>query len=298
MTGRRRRAAALAAFLAVAAVVYLVFSIARVSIPPPAEQLFGEASGAPGSVLQVYIDVLSFDPMRDTLEAQVHFATAAGRWGSHVADAADRDMAVLFADGDVERRIVLRRGEPMQPRSGTVAIRRGAIDAYPFDRYAADLRLEAYDGLEPDRAVPMRLRVIVWSRLPAWDVRFTRVERTPGAAGIDLDIRVRRPYQSRFFAVTLYAAMALMGGAGLTIGSLIFLGLRRLDTTFAAVLSAMIFSLPALRNILPGAPPLGVRADSLVFLWAQLAVVIGLTLIVITWARGGDRPDDRPGERP
>ena len=36
----------------------------------------------------------------------------------------------------------------------------------------------------------------------------------------------------------------------------------------------------------------GVRADSLVVLWAELTVVIGLTLIVITWAWGeelGDR---------
>ena len=56
----------------------------------------------------------------------------------------------------------------------------------------------------------------------------------------------------------------------------------------AAVLSAMTFSLPALRNVLPGAPPLGIRADSLVFLWAEVAVVVGLTLVVITWARHGE----------
>ena len=58
--------------------------------------------------------------------------------------------------------------------------------------------------------------------------------------------------------MTLYTAMALMGCAGIAIGGLTFLRIRRLDTTLAAVLSAMTFSLPALRNIMPGTPPLGV----------------------------------------
>jgi hypothetical protein len=49
----------------------------------------------------------------------------------------------------------------------------------------------------------------------------------------------------------------------------------------------MVFSLPALRNVMPGGPPLGVRADSLVFLWSELAVVTGLALVVATWARRG-----------
>ena len=83
--------------------------------------------------------------------------------------------------------------------------------------------------------------------------------------------------------------MTLMGCIGALVGSLLFLEVRSLDLTLAAVLSAMIFSLPALRNLMPGSPPLGVHADSLIFLWAELAVVIGLVLVVITWARRGQR---------
>ena len=48
-------------------------------------------------------------------------------------------------------------------------------------------------------------------------------------------------------------------------------------------LAAMVFSIPALRGIMPGAPPLGVDADILVLVWVQLAVVLGLTLFVVTW---------------
>jgi hypothetical protein len=51
----------------------------------------------------------------------------------------------------------------------------------------------------------------------------------------------------------------------------------------------MIFSIPALRGIMPGAPPLGIHADALIFVWVQLAVIIGLTLFVVTWVRGSAR---------
>jgi hypothetical protein len=130
------------------------------------------------------------------------------------------------------------------------------------------------------------LRVVVWDRLANWDIEMVQAEKPLMPAGIDLKIDVRRPDQIRFFAVTLYIAMGLMGCMGIAIGVLLSLGVRRMDTTLAAVLSAMVFALPSMRNILPGAPPLGVRADSIVFLWAEVAVVIGLVLVVTAWGRG------------
>lgn len=79
-------------------------------------------------------------------------------------------------------------------------------------------------------------------------------------------------------------------GAVLTISSLVFLGGRRIEVTLIGALGAMIFALPALRNALPGAPPLGVRADILIFFWAELGAVIALCLFISAWARQGSRP--------
>ena len=58
----------------------------------------------------------------------------------------------------------------------------------------------------------------------------------------------------------------------------------------AGWLVAMVLALPFLRNALPGAPPLGVLADLFVFLWAEIAAVIALGLVVIMWARRGPSP--------
>jgi Domain of unknown function (DUF4436) len=79
-------------------------------------------------------------------------------------------------------------------------------------------------------------------------------------------------------------------GAVPTISSLVFLGVRRIEVTLVGVLGAMIFALPALRNALPGARPLGVRADILIFFWAELGAVIALCLFISAWARQGSLP--------
>lgn len=50
-------------------------------------------------------------------------------------------------------------------------------------------------------------------------------------------------------------------------------------------LGGMLFALPAMRYAMPGAPPLGVRADLLVFLWAELAVTLALLLFLVMWAQ-------------
>jgi hypothetical protein len=101
--------------------------------------------------------------------------------------------------------------------------------------------------------------------------------------GVGLNIHVRRPTSFIVMAFAFYAAMALIGLSGLTIGTLVFLGVRPLQPPITGALAAMVFSIPALRGIMPGAPPLGVHADALVLVWVQLAVILGLTLFVVTW---------------
>jgi uncharacterized membrane protein YkgB len=84
--------------------------------------------------------------------------------------------------------------------------------------------------------------------------------------------------------------MVVLGCTALTIGILAFMGVRRPDAPFVGALGAIVFALPTLRSALPGTPPLGVRADMLVFLWTEIAGVIAVALFVSTWARHGPRP--------
>jgi hypothetical protein len=78
----------------------------------------------------------------------------------------------------------------------------------------------------------------------------------------------------------MYGAMFVVMLCALIIGSLVFVGIRRLDVPLIGALGAFIFALPALRSALPGAPPLGIRADIFIFFWAELGAVIALCLFI------------------
>jgi hypothetical protein len=285
---RRRYSLVLAIGLGVIAAAYVLLCILIVRTPPSRELTFEQRPEAAGPPLQVYAEVLSVDPVRSSLELLLDFATESNRLGTRFAGPADRDMVVRISDGATEQRVLLRRGQPMIPAPVSLDIGEGTVENYPFDRYAAQLAIAAYEGSDLASATVIPLHVTIWDRLAAWDIGVVKAQAEADRVGISLNFRVRRPDLHLIFATTLYAAMALMAIIALTAGSLLFLGVRRVDTTLAAVLGTMVFSLPALRNIMPGGPPLGVRADSFVFLWSELAVVIGLALVVATWARRGE----------
>jgi hypothetical protein len=84
--------------------------------------------------------------------------------------------------------------------------------------------------------------------------------------------------------------MVLLACSALVICLLTFANVRPAETGLIGSLAAMAFALPALRDALPGSPPLGVAADMWVFLWAELAVVLSLGLVVFKWARAGPGP--------
>jgi Domain of unknown function (DUF4436) len=65
-----------------------------------------------------------------------------------------------------------------------------------------------------------------------------------------------------------------------------FTDVRPAETGLIGSLAAIAFALPVLRNALPGSPPLGVQADMWVFLWAELAAVLALALVLFKWANG------------
>ena len=83
--------------------------------------------------------------------------------------------------------------------------------------------------------------------------------------------------------------MIVMMFCALVIGTLVFVGVRRIEVTLVGA-RRDDFALPAVRNALPGAPPLGVRADILIFFWAELGAIIALCLFITAWARQGARP--------
>ena len=276
----RRRAVTLGLLLLASALLYIGVFTLLYRVPPHTEQIFTETGSA--SPLNIYITIVDMDPVREELSVHLDFATIVGPHGGHYPGVPPRDMVVHVGDGDSVQDINLKA----QVSAAPITLRvwsGGSIGDYPFDRYHGHISVSASPTAE---GAPQSVRVIVWPVMSNWTIAAQQANPLP-SSGVSLDIEVTRPAPFIVIAIAVYTAMALVGLSGLTIGALIFLGVRRTEATLIGSLAAMVFAVPALRGALPGVPPLGGHADVLVFVWVELAVIIGLTLFVITWARRG-----------
>lgn len=166
----------------------------------------------------------------------------------------------------------------------------GDVRNFPLDRYTSLLTLTATQSAadEGDKGELLTpIHMTAWEAAPGFNVKAVI---TPSSSGVRVEILVSRIGAASFFSLAIYGAMLVMMACSLIVGSLVFLAVRKIEATLVSALGAIIFALPAMRNAMPGAPPLGVRADVLVFFWAELEAVIGLCLFIAAWAREGAKP--------
>ena len=277
--GVARRAAALIALILVVTASYLIV-LARFDLAQtPRERVFAALPETPDK-LRLYLDPVSIDPTDDSLQLRLYVTPGEGLLG-RAGDTLDRDVTLTtINEGNREQRR-FRAEEAIVPATLQLDLDDGSVVAYPFDRYRLNLRLQATDAAAN---VPIVLETTVWEQLLGYKMRSERVgPQQPGEISLVVDIR--RADAQIFFALAAYLSMAVVACCALAISGFVFVGQRKVEAALTCALGPMVFALPALRNALPGAPPLGVRADLAVFLWAELAVVLALALFVFCWAR-------------
>jgi hypothetical protein len=277
---QRRRFAIFGGVVTGLAIGYLALVIVMANARLPFERSYESGSGA--KRLFVYVDIVGVSATRDDAHLRLSFADGAGPRGALLWNAPDRDITVEFSDGDQDKVIHLYAGREA-PAVDIDADLSGSEASYPFEHYHTSVYLSAYEGrtIDPRRAIPLRLTI--WELLRNWVVS-TREQSERGHA-IELALTLQRSSPIRFFAAVTYIAMAIVGLSAFTIGSLTYLGIRNVEATLVGAIGAAVFALPALRNALPDAPPIGIWPDILVFLWAEVAAVTALGLFVWRWAR-------------
>jgi hypothetical protein len=288
---RRRRLIALllalAALIAGYAILFTDFYHQSAAI----ENVFEAPAAGAKEPLDIYLEVLNVDPVKQSVQMRLDFAAKSEPGGVRHPGAPATDMVVEISDGIDAQDVELPTGRAGSSKA-LLLYARGALENYPVDRYDGTLRIRVVEGKQPAGGAPVPVRLTTWEEIAGWEVTTARSNPAgdAGDAGLSLSVRAQRPAAQVFFAFILFAAMILIAASALTIGGLVFLGARKVEATLISALGAMVFAVPALRNVLPGAPPLGVRADAFVFLWVQLAVILCLTLFVVTWARRGSGP--------
>ena len=278
------RLALLTALLMLAATAYmLLLRGSPTGDLPPERTLASPAAGRDRA--SIYLEVVGVDAIRDAMQVRVSLEPPSGADGSFPLP--DRDVTLVLAHDRGGERIQVKAGQPSPVVSVELNLDGGDVTSYPFDAYHADLWIRGtVAGVTTPTPLPIDLTV--WER--ALGYRLHTEIGVGGPGGERLTIGVRRSRAVVLFALVAYAAMFILACGALTIGLLVAFRVRRAEPTLVGALGAIVFALPALRNALPADAPLGVSADVLVFLWAEVAAVLALALLVATWARTGPRP--------
>ncbi|UDL93438.1 DUF4436 domain-containing protein [Lichenihabitans sp. PAMC28606] len=242
--------------------------------------------------LQVYAEIVSIDAVNGSMRMRFSFTPAKVLQGRRLKTPL-RDMTVRIADDSADYEYPLAADQPVASQLIDVDLNNGSVFDYPLDAFTARLSVDAFEdppagqeGVAPNH---LAVEVALWDGFAGWTIR-TAERAADGTSAVTIAIDLRRSGAVRFFVLSLYAVMAIIAIAALTMASLVFLHVRKMEISIASTLAAMLFALPVMRYGLQGSPPLGVRADVLIYLWAEIGVALGLCLVVATWARGEPKP--------
>jgi hypothetical protein len=165
-------------------------------------------------------------------------------------------------------------GERISAQNISVGLNDGIVSDYPFDAYTTDVGFYASIN---DHPVPISL--IFRNEDPFFLTTPTAANVDSGSAAIGL--RISRSRGSLIFAWFLMAAMWILALSVLGAAWIIVRGRRGLIWPALGWMAATLFALVAVRNAVPGLPPIGSLFDYASFLWAEAIVALSLGVVTI-----------------
>jgi hypothetical protein len=163
----------------------------------------------------------------------------------------------------------------------------GGAQGFPFDRPRMEFRLEALSDGEP---VP--LDVVMTDQTDGWDLSGSITEADEV---LRFDIGARRemlPISFTMFYIAGIVVVALITVA--LIGGAIVRGQVGFDQVIW--LGAMLVAIPAVRNEMPGVPPIGTAVDMFVFLPSVVIVAAALLASIVVLALHEAAEDRAPAD--
>lgn len=168
----------------------------------------------------------------------------------------------------------------------------GDLALYPFDDHDGSIVVIADQYATPTdgsiRSVaPIPVGLLSGGGVSGWRTTFTapaEAEDEPAAT-----VLFERAFSSRAAAMLILGLSVMLAVLSVVVGLLVRLRRRVIEATMLSWFAALLFALPALRNFMPGSPPIGVAIDVYVFLWVMVCAVLGVVLAVLAWI-ARDRP--------
>lgn len=267
-------------------------------------------SGSPDHV-SVVVNVTAVSQVAQELTAQLTFRVAGKLALDAVTPAANLKLFVNNVGGEQE--FDFERGRRMNPVEVVFPLN-GNLNRYPFDRYRTTLALlmvrpeskgetpvpeeegEVESGGEQKgeipfgavalkKTMPVPLSVVLSAEIPG--TKFSgSIDRTKSSQFKAIDLNLRRTDNVIMVSILISATMM---GLAVSLLSIVLqtIGVPKEESNLVpmSLSIALIFGLPALRNVQPGVPPIGAFCDFISFIWAELIVAVSALMFAWVWLR-------------
>jgi hypothetical protein len=251
--------------------------------------------------------VTAVNPVTQELTAHISLRPQGAIARDEVTPTIDLKLLVNSVGGQQE--IDLPHGKRMS-RIQMVFPLNGELNRYPFDQYRATLWLlmttpaqkkqqsasslpESTQAQAPpedfavgttalQESTTVPLTILFSASIPG--IKFEgNVSRESSQKLTGIELKMRR--SDNVIAVSMFL-MALMSTLAVSLLAMALRVTRANSTVELLPLSlciSLIFVLPALRNVQPGVPPVGVFGDYVSFTWAEIIVAVSAVIIMWTW---------------
>jgi hypothetical protein len=180
-------------------------------------------------------------------------------------------------------------GEEIRSQDITVPLYGGFQGDYPFDRYQTAVVEQV--GNEKGDNVPSTLEVV--GTVHGFSLSLDGAQQEPGGAH-HITLGVKRSAATRLFAIFVMIIFWVLAACAVGLMVRVVLLGRALEFPMFTFLAALLFAFPAVRNTLPGAPPVGVRLDYLSFFWCEMLVAFSLIVALGVWVIAHAKADPDP----
>lgn len=201
-----------------------------------------------------------------------------------------RDITIYTNSNSGKNEFVFKKGNRISPFEISLDLYDGSIMEYPYDDHLADLSISVTTtekdsaGNVTEEDVPLMKEVHFYSSLQGYKV--TGVKELEGGDGYsDMQFTIERTTSVLMFSTFVMCLMWCMTISIVLVVSSIVIRKRKVEYSMFAFLSAMIFALPALRNVQPFVPTIGCYSDYIAFFWAEATIAAGLIILIATWLK-------------
>lgn len=247
----------------------------------PVQRIIGYKT-EPVTRLEVNATVIAIDPIRSQMKVELTFQPK-GDIIEITSNDMTRDVHLLTNTVQGPTETVFKAHHQAYPIEITLSLQDGDVALYPIDKYNAALQLDAFvlkSGDAGEMPLPLAVNFLAHNHVLHVDA-----DLRPGsnAHELNIDLKLKRPVAVQGFAWFINALMVMLAiSAAIVVFNVAYRG-KRLEPNLLVWMSALLFVLPSMRNILPGVPPLGAFTDFLVFFWVEGALALCLFIMVLTW---------------